>query len=933
MKPARLSTQSLRRVRRVGRFLAARRPRLATESRLVTGGALALLLPAVISAAPPALAPTALSAQDTQVLAALRGETGVDPDPGTLLATISMLSIQGAPLGEALVRLAERSNVQIAFSPSLLPADLRVDCDCATLNLARALDRLLADTDLGYVELGSQVVVVPRAGSDLAPPDGLLRGRVRSEVAVPLEDATVRLTPAADTTRGHITGTDRLGYFAFHNLAAGDYTLSVAHIGYAIHRQGVDLAPGDDLQVAIQLTEEAVVLGGVQVEGERSRRRTRFERSAGATVQELGLAELQAIPGIAEPDPLKAIEVLPGVTRMSDFGAAFNVRGGSADQNLFLLDGVPIFSPFHTMGLFSVFNADMVARAELQSGGFPAEYGGRVSSVLRIESDLGDEEFGVDAGVSLLASRAAAKGGLPDRVKAGLGLSSARWKASARRSYLDVLTRPFLEVPFPYRLQDFQTAFEAWTRKGDRLRVTSYLGRDVLDVASFAILDGDLALLDPKPQMPWSWGNAAAGASWTRPLPAGGALDVRASLSRSDADIELSESGEARFGTGISRAAVAADLERRPGPRTRWKSGVLSTWMRYENVTEGGVPEAFPSGSGTGWGTAAYTQVEWRPNRLWLAEGGVRVDHWRPGDASGTTTFSPRLAVKRFVRGGRWAVRLAGGRYTQFLHSVRDEQIPFGWDAWVLAGRNVPPVISDQLQAGVEGWIGEGDSWFASAEGYYRTYEGVVARNWGDDPADPADDVVSGHGSSYGADFLVRKNAGRTTGWISISLLKADRSLPEVGTGLGLGAPVEHPAVFDRRLDVDLVLRRELLWEVTGGLRWNFGTGLPYTLPLTDHYTNRQQLIDLKVEPFSGSTVLLGPRNGERYPVSHRLDVSFRRTWRKGWGTITPYLNVINVYNRKNVLFYSLAFRMDNTVLDGTSMTPLLPTIGVEVSF
>ncbi len=131
------------------------------------------------------LLPAALSAQDTQVLAALRGETGVDPAPGTLLATISMLSIEQAPLAEALARLAEQSNVQIAFSPSLLPGDLRVDCDCTTLNLARALDRLLAATDLGYVELGSQVVVVPRAGSDLAPPDG--RTRMNSHLPMDVE--------------------------------------------------------------------------------------------------------------------------------------------------------------------------------------------------------------------------------------------------------------------------------------------------------------------------------------------------------------------------------------------------------------------------------------------------------------------------------------------------------------------------------------------------------------------------------------------------------------------------------------------------------------------------------------------------------------------------------------------------------------------------
>ena len=881
-----------------------------------------------------ALAPAAISAQETQVLAALRGETGVDPDPGSLLATISGLSIDRVPLGEALVRLAERSKVQIAFSPSLLPADLWVDCDCEMLNLARTLDRLLADTDLGYVELASQVVVVPRAGGGVAPAEGFLRGRVRSEVAVPIEDATVRLTPEADTTQQQITGTDRLGYFAFHDLPAGDYAISVARIGYGLHEEAIAVAPGDDLQVAIRLTEEAVELEGVQVEGERSRHRTRFERSAGATVQELSRSELKVIPGIAEADPIKSVEVLPGVTRMSDFGAAFNVRGGSADQNLILLDGIPIFSPFHTLGLFSAFNADMVGRTELQLGGFPAEYGGRVSSILQIESDLGDEEFGVDAGVSLLASRAALKGGLPDGLKGRLGLASARWRASARRSYLDALIEPFSEGVFPYHLQDLQAAFEGWTRRGDRVKVTAYLSSDMLDVASMASLNDAWPELELRaPEIVWSWGNAAAGASWTRLLGDGGALEVRGSLSSSGADFQYSEASEAGFATRIGRSSIAADLERYPGRSTRWKSGVLSTWSTYENTAVGGAPEPFPIGDGGGSGIAGYTQLDWRPSSTWVLEGGVRVDHWRPWGASSMTTVSPRIAAKRLVGGGKWAIRAAGGRYTQFVHSVRDEQIPFGLDAWVLAGPQAPALISDQVQTGLERWLGDRDGWYASLEAYYRTYDGLVARNWAEDPADPADDLFVGEGRAYGADLLLRKDTGPTTGWLSISLLKAERRLPEAGAGRDTAPTLEHPADFDRRLDVDLVIRRQLPWGVTGGLRWNLGTGLPYTLPLRDYHVTRHQLMDLKAEPFDHSVVLLGPRNGERYPVSHRLDVSFRRAWEKGWGRITPYLQVINVYNRKNVLYYSLAYRTDRTVLNGVSMSPFLPTIGVEVSF
>ncbi len=936
MRRAGCGTRTLRRVRRIGRFLAARDSRLATESRLAVRGALALLLPAVITAASSTLALTALSAQDTQVLAALRGETGVDPDPGTLLATISMLSVESAPLGDALVRLAERSNVQIAFSPSLLPADLRVDCHCAALNLARTLDLLLADTDLGYVELGSQVVVVPKAGSDLAPPDGLLRGRVRSEVAVPIEDATVRLTPAADSTRGHITGTDGLGYFGFHELAAGSYILSVVHIGYALHQQHLDLAPGSDLQVDIALVEQAVELVGVLAEGPRSRKRDRFERSGGLTVQEMNRRELKAIPGVAEPDPMKSVEVLPGVTRVSDFTAAFNVRGGSADQNLILLDGMPIFNPFHALGLFSVFNGDMVQRAELHSGGFPAEYGGRTSSVLKVESDLGDGELGVDAGVSLIASRAAVKGGLSEDLRERLGLASARWRVSGRRSYLDVLTRPFLEAPFPYRLNDLQGAFEAWTRGGDRIRITGYSGRDIIDITDVAILQGfePEETRDGNPFSPeWRWGNDAAGASWTRPLPDGGALDLYGSFSRFDSKFEFDEFRDIHVTTQISRAALGGDLERRPAPRLSWKSGWVVGRLTHRNVIAGGIPETFPTGHQEGVEAGVYSQVSWNPDSRWLLESGLRLDHWRPGDASATTVVAPRFALKRFLGDGSWAVRAAAGRYSQFILSVRDEKLPVSPEWWMLSGAAAPVLVSEQLQAGFEGFAGTNDVWFVSLEGYYRRFEGLAAQDWADDPDDPNDDLMSGEGRAYGADLMIRRDLGETMGWLSVSLLKAEHTFRDTGSGLDPAPLIRYAPVFDRRLDIDLVLRRNLRWGVETGLRWNFGTGLPYTRPLGLFSIYRTQMVDLLVDPTFANGVVLGPRNGERYPVQHRLDVTFRRTWQKEWGSITPYLNVINAYNRKNVLFYSFNYRPEIPVRNGVSMLPILPTIGVEVSY
>ena len=892
----------------------------------------AQLAPILMAAWLPGVPSPALAAQSSQEVALLTGETGIDPEPGTLLATTAQLSIEHATLSEALVRLAEGSGVQIAFSASLLPPERRVDCECAAENVARALDRLLSGTGLGYVELRSQVVIVPTERQVTPTPAATVTGRVRSEVAVPVENATVRLVLAADTTAQRITGTDRLGFFAFHDVRPGDYRLAVARIGYRRNEEPVDVEPRAEVRLEITLAEQAIELEGVVVEARQSRQRARFEESAGVTVHEMDREELRSIPGLAEPDPVRSIQALPGVTQVSDLTATFNVRGGSGDQNLVLLDGIPVFHPFHLMGLFSVFNADMVQRMELRSGGFPAEYGGRTSSVLAVESTAGDGELGVEAGVSLLASRLAVRGGLPSGATERLGLASARWTVSGRRSYLDVVTRPFLDAPFPYRLHDYNGVFEGWTRGGDRVKVSAYSGRDAFNFTHLEILVDGLDPEAPRQDMLWHWGNDAVGASWTRPMAAGGSLDVRGSHSRFDGAFAFTEFEGTRIETRISQSSFGADLERRPTPRIRWKSGLMANRMEYRNVIEG-VPEAFKSGLGTGWGSAAYTQIQWTPGVRWLVEAGGRADRWHPGDAPAMITVSPRLAIKRFLGNGTWAVRAAAGRYSQFLHSLRDEALPIGLDVWMLSGRKAPALVSDQLQAGVETFLGDTGEWFVSLEGYHRDFAGVVIQNWAENPGDPSDDLLSGTGRSYGADLMIRRNRGETTGWISVSFLKAKHTFVDTDSGLDPAPVIEFPPAFDRRLEVDLVARRQLGWGVEGGLRWNFGTGLPYTRPLATFDTYYQQMIDLRVEDTYGSGMLLGPRNGERYPANHRLDISFRKTLEKTWGRVTPYLNVVNVYNQKNVLYYNYHFQRDPPLRDGTSMMPLLPTVGVEVSF
>jgi hypothetical protein len=757
---------------------------------------------------------------------------------------------------------------------------------------------------------------------------GTVQGRVRDGEGVPVVAATVSLQ--SGSTRTHAAGTDRLGSFRISDVPPGEYTLRVEALGYADYVETVRGEAAGTLEVDVRVETRALELEGISVEAERSRARIRFEEIGGATVRELNVEDLRLVPGVAEPDPVRAIEVLPGVISTSDFSAAFHVRGGSQDQNLILLDGIPIFSPFHLGGLFSVFNTDMIDHVELSSGGFAAEHGGRVSSVLAIESDAGSGDFNGEGAISLLSSRLALGGRLPDSFADALGQADVRYRVSARRSYFDVLFKPAFD--FPYHLQDVQAIVEGWTRSGDRLSVTGYTGRDVFDLAS---VDSDFPL-----RVDWDWGNDAVGARWEHARRGGGSLDVRANFSRFQTGLTFPDFTDTDLSSRIQQGQLRADLDLRPSARWSVQAGTSFDRTSYANRFETGGTE-FAQGGGDAWLLGSYLQTRWSVPGAWLVELGLRSDFYRPDPGDDIGEISPRIAVKRFLRGGDVALKFAAGRYTQFLHSLRDEDLPLGLDIWVLSGARAPHTVSDQLQLGLEGY--QGADWFWSVEGYLRSFDGVVTFNPADDPNDDFDDILSGDGISYGADLMVRRESGAVKGWVALSYLRADRTFPEVLAVVDPKPDVTYPPVFDRRIDLDVVLSYPAPWGWTGGLRWNFGSGTPFTRALGSYEYYSPRTVgegglawagaDGEDSPAGEYGVVLEDRNASRYPAYHRLDASFRKTFEKSWGGLTPYLNLVNAYNQRNVLFYFYEYEQIPAVRSGISMFPVLPTIGLEISF
>ncbi len=759
-----------------------------------------------------------------------------------------------------------------------------------------------------------------------------LAGEVVDQQGAPISTATVRITgPEA----ARVALTDEYGQYRADNLPGGVYLVAAERLGFQRTEQVVRLAAGETSRLDFHLGTQTLLLEGVVVDAQaEDRERARFETDPGVTARVIAADELRALPGLAEPDILRAVAVLPGVVTTSDFSSAFNVRGGSADQNLILLDGFPIFNPFHLGGLFSVFNSDAVERAELLTGGFGAEYGGRVSSVLTVETRGGaGEGIEVAGGVSLLATRLMIRSKIPDGWTRGLGMGDGSWLISARRSYFDQILRPIAN--FPYHLTDFQGHAQVGLRGGGNLSLTAYGGADALDLTDFELPEEDSTEVL---RVRWTWGNRLVGLRWVQPLGADWTSDARIGYSRFGNQLRFVDFDGMEFTSRIAQRSAHLDLARPIRDRGALKIGASLEGLSYDNHAQaGGTP--FLASADEGTLGAAYASLRLEPLDRWLVESGLRFDYWTASDDR-FARLSPRLAVKYFLGGQRnSAIKVAAGRYVQFLHSLRDESLPVSNDTWIVAGRGTPAVISDQVQMGVERYWGDG--WSASVEGYYRHFEGVTEFNLADDPNDPLDDMLVGNGRSVGLDLLLRRSAGRLTGWSTISLLRAERTFPDpVAQGWDdLPAEITFPPVFDRRVDVDLVLQYDAPGDVEVGLRWNFGSPLPYTRPVAQYYAWTYSPLQRRLQPMNQAGdgpplyVWLGERNAERYPAYHRLDLSLRRTFQRSWGEWTPYLQVLNAYNRRNVLWYYYNYDQAPPTRSGLSMFPILPAIGVEMSF
>jgi hypothetical protein len=655
-------------------------------------------------------------------------------------------------------------------------------------------------------------------------------------------------------------------------------------------------------------TTPPVTLPAVRSSAERVERQE-FHAKTGVGKVSLTGRESRSAPVFVEPDVLRSVQMLPGIAARSDYTAGFNVRGGESDQNLVLIDGYPIFSPFHMFGLFSTFIDPAVGRVNVHTGALPARFGGRLSSVLSVESaNATTSALRGTAEVSLISSNASLSRTFHD--------GEGSWMIAARRTYADAFVNVFRRDAMPYHFTDVQGHLETPIVGGVRLSATAYNGVDALTAAD-----------DNAGSLAGAWGNRVIGATlsktFARGVPGADSLAFAQRVSTTRYDVHIDDPAV------LFRAANRITDVRTGGAvtlyRPRWTHEIgyelSSDQTSYFANGPAGFGDVIPFDSVKQRSRAAsvYGDVLWRPLPSLIIDGGVRADALDGGRGS---IVSPRLSLKYFLTPDV-AFIAAAGRYSQWLHSLgREEELIQPFQFWV-SSASAPSASRDAI-VGIEHWVSP--SRVLHVEAFHKRYERLLVPNPAHSFDVPHDEFVPESGTSYGADVLLRQlDGGRFSGWLAYTYAVSTRVTAE---------GVRSFPTQDRRHNLNLVGS----WRAGAyslGARVHVASGAPYT-PIIGGFgrvlydpTTGRWIRDF-AEPDAQS--IRGDYNSARVPVYDRVDLSVRRNGRIRGASFAPYLSIVNLLNAKTPAGYLYDYDGRPERMSFPNL-PFAPTFGVSIGY
>ncbi len=739
------------------------------------------------------------------------------------------------------------------------------------------------------------------------------------------------LIGASVSINGKGVNSNGYGFYSI-TLPRGEYSATVSYVGYEPYHIRLDLNKNVNLNFSltnvVQRNEEVTVY---------AKKRDGNVKNAQMGKIDLSMAQVKSLPVLfGEVDILKIIQLLPGVSNAGEGNTGLYVRGGGPDQNLILLDDAIVYNTGHLFGFFSIFNGDAIKNTTLIKGGMPAQYGGRLSSVLDISMKEGNmKKFEVDGGLGLIASRISVEGPIKK--------DKASFIVSARRTYIDVLVKPFVPKSSSfsgsgYYFYDLNTKVNYKFSEKDRLYLSGYFGRDVFD---FKNSKRSFSTNIP-------WGNSTATLRWNHvfnpKLFANTTLlynNYKFSFNGSQDNFSLS------LASGIRDLTAKTDLDWYLNPKHKIRFGGQYTFHRFTpNILSGHQDSTVfePNNSNVKYAreVALYAQDDWQVTDKFQVNAGLRWSGFQQvgpytifsrdvdGNKMDSTVygkgknvksyggFEPRLTF-RYTLNEESSLKASVSRNLQYIHLVSNSGTTLPTDLWVPSTYFVQPQKSWQYAAGY--FHNFKDNMFeASVEVYYKNMQHQIEYGPGYTPSlsDPETQFVFGRGWSYGSEFYLNKSKGRLTGWIGYTLSWTWRKFPALNEGK------KYPAKYDRRHDLSLVGTYQLnkKWKLSAV--FVFATGNATTYP-EKFYVIEGTL----TQEFSHI-------NQYRLPAYHRLDLSAIYTPqhmrpRKVQGSWV--FSLYNAYSRLNPYF--IYFDQEGSAYDGTlqlqakkvSLFPVLPSV------
>ena len=711
------------------------------------------------------------------------------------------------------------------------------------------------------------------------------------------------------------TTANAYGFYSISLPPADTLGAVVSYVGYAPQLKQIQLTSNRRLDVG--LVAGTTTLDEVTVRGREARNNDNVVRPQMGII-DVPLKLINTLPVLfGERDPLKIIQLLPGVQAGDEGTTGYHVRGGATDQNLVVLDEATVYNPNHLFGLFSTFNAAALSKVTLIKGGFPAQYGGRLSSFLDISLREGSRDrVHVDGGLGLITSNLTVDG--------PLGHGKGSFIVSGRRSYLDLLTKPFnLGTNYYFYDTNVKANYDLGSR--DRVYLSLFRGRDVASYVGSSSLNYDL-----------SFGNTTGTLRWNHVLSPKAFVNTSFIANDYALSVQSTQGGYLdQLASGVRDFGGKVDLDFYPTPAHQLKAGLVYTRHRYAPVAASAkIPKA---GTGTletvtaspiyASEAAAYVNDEVTISPRLGVNLGLRAPVFTGADAT-YFRLEPRATV-RYGLGATASVKLAYTRMNQFFNELPSSTASFPTDLYLPSSRRVLPQVSDQVALGYFRNF-QDNAWEVSVEGYYKTMDHQVNFAEGTllSAAVPLEtQLVFGQGRSVGVELFVRRHVGRLTGWVSYTLSKTDQTFPDLNFGR------TFPFRYDRRHNLAVVASYELSKRWTLAANFVFSTGNPITLP------NGRVSISGGGSLYDTFYYDYTDRNSYRLGNYHRLDLS--ATYKKPRHFFGhPYdsewvFGVYNAYSRLNPYFVYLEVDplTRASVARQVALLPIIPSVAYHFSF